>query len=42
MAKQRRDNVEIKVRKNINISAETEAKSAWRRIKDTEAIVFRC
>lgn len=34
VAKQCGDNVEFEVRKDINILADTAAKSAWRRIKD--------
>lgn len=34
VAKQCRENVEFEVRKDINILADTAAKSAWRRIKD--------
>lgn len=34
MAKQCRDNVDFEIRKNINILADTAAKSARRRIKD--------
>lgn len=33
MAKQWRDNVEFEVRKDVNVLADTAAKSAWRRIK---------
>lgn len=34
MAKQCRDNVEFEAKKDINILADTAAKSAWRKIKD--------
>lgn len=41
MAKQCTDDVEIKIRNNINILAETEAKSAWRRIQDSRGNSFQ-